>query len=120
MSATANVVIIAAIITKVGPSTHDVRHQATLGLLPRSLVTAITSCMLMSLSVRQRPSGVTRTVLWMRTQFLHINRRSLLQISVASALKGKLSRTTFDRLTASLDQCCRKSRLKEPLACLLV
>ena len=35
MSATANVVIIAAIITKVGPSTHDVRHQAALGLLPR-------------------------------------------------------------------------------------
>ena len=57
MSATANVVIIAAIITKVGPSTHDVRHQAALGLLPRSLVTAITSCMLISLSVRPAAIG---------------------------------------------------------------
>ena len=57
MSATANVVIIAAIITKDGPSNHDVRHQATLGLLPRSLVTAITSCMLMSLSVKPAAIG---------------------------------------------------------------
>ena len=66
MSATANVVIIAAIITKDGPSNHDVRHQATLGLLPRSLVTAITSCMLMTCRSSQRPSGVTR--MWMRNQ----------------------------------------------------
>ena len=57
VSATANVVIIAAIITKVGLSTHDERHQATLGLLPRSLVTAITSCMLMSLSVKPAAIG---------------------------------------------------------------
>ena len=57
MSATANVVIIAAIITKDGPSNHDVRHQATLGLLPSSLVTAITSCMLMSLSVKPAAIG---------------------------------------------------------------
>ena len=57
MNATANVVIIAAIITKDGPSTHDVRHQATLGLLPRSLVTAFMSCMLMSLSVRPAVIG---------------------------------------------------------------
>jgi hypothetical protein len=46
VSATANVVIIAAIITKIGPSTHDERHQAALDLVPRSLVAAITFSML--------------------------------------------------------------------------
>jgi hypothetical protein len=46
VSATANVVIIAAIITKVGPSTHDERHQAAPDLVPRSLVAAITFSML--------------------------------------------------------------------------
>ena len=57
MSATANVVIIAAIITKIGPSTHGERHQAALDLVPRSLIAAITFSMLMSLSVRPAAIG---------------------------------------------------------------
>jgi hypothetical protein len=68
VSATANVVIIAAIVTKIGPSTHDERHQAALDLVPRSLVAAITFSMLMSLSARPAAiAGVTRRVLWMRS-----------------------------------------------------
>jgi hypothetical protein len=86
VSATANVVTIAAIITKVGPSNHDERYQATLGLLPRSLVTAITSCMLRACRSGQRPSGVTRTVLRMRTQFLHINRRRIAELVMLTGL----------------------------------
>ena len=66
MSATANVVIIAAIITKVGPSNHDERHQATLGLVPRSLVAAITFSMLI-VGQANGNRGVTRRVLWMRS-----------------------------------------------------
>jgi hypothetical protein len=84
VSATANVVTIAAIITKVGPSNHDERYQATLGLLPRSLVTAIASCMLRA--CRSGHRGVTRTVLRTRTQFLHINRRRIAELVMLTGL----------------------------------
>jgi hypothetical protein len=68
VSATANVVTIAAIITKVGPSNHDERHQATLGLLPRSLVTANYVFHAHELVGEVSGNrGVTRTVLWMRS-----------------------------------------------------
>jgi hypothetical protein len=68
VSATANVVTIAAIITKIGPSNHDERHQATLGLLPPSLATPTTSFHAHELvGSDQRPSGITRTVLWIRS-----------------------------------------------------
>ena len=110
MSATANVVIIAAIITKVGPSTHDVRHQATLGLLPRSLVTTITSCMLMSLSVRQRPSGVTRTVLWMRTQFLHINRRCIAELVMLRGLASLSERAPRLEIAVHVPEHCETKK----------
>jgi hypothetical protein len=109
VSATANVVIIAAII-KVGPSTHDVRHQTTLGLLPRSLVTAITSCMLMSLSVRQRPSGVTRTVLWMRTQFLHINRRFIAELVMLEDWLASLSARRVSRIAVHVPEHCETNK----------
>jgi uncharacterized membrane protein YGL010W len=69
VSATANVVIIAEIITKIGPSTHDERHQAALDRVPRSLVAAITFSMLIvgqasgnRTSLRVSPSASTLTL----------------------------------------------------------
>ena len=99
MSATANVIIIAAIITKVGPS-----QPAMSGIRPPSaccrvrVVTAITSCSAHEL-VGQAAAirGSRARFLWMRTQFLHINRRRIAELVMLEDWLASLSARRVSR-----------------------
>jgi hypothetical protein len=118
VSATANVVTIAAIITKVGPSNHDERHQATLGLLPPSLATATTSFHAHELvGSDERPSGITRTVLWMRTQFLHINRRCIAELVMLRGLASLSERAPRLEIAVHVPEHCETKKHTSKVFC---